>query len=69
MKVLAPKSKFRRMLCTSEICAPCDVRRYTCLPHCVPCCSQNETDYGKINVETNSCIAVSTRTTSLTWRD
>ena len=27
-----------------------------------------KTDYGKINIETNSGIAASTRTTSLTWR-
>ena len=47
-----------------NFCAPCDVRRYTCSPHCVP----NEIDYGKVNVETNSGAAVSTRTTSLIWR-
>ena len=56
-------SKFRRMLCTSKFCAPCDVRRYTCLPHCVPCHVPNEIDYGNINFETNSGTAVSTRMT------
>ena len=39
-----------------------------CSPHCVPHCVPNEIDYGKINVETNSGTAVSTRMTSLTWR-
>ena len=60
---------------SGEHCAPCNFVLLvtlggTCvclivyLPHCVP----NETDYGKINVETNSGTAVSTRMTSLTWR-
>ena len=40
----------------------------TRLPHRVPCQASNEKDYGKINVETNSCTVVSTRRTSLTWR-
>ena len=46
-------------------CAPCDVRRYICSPHRLPCHVPNKKDYGKINVETNSGAAVSTRTTSL----
>ena len=36
--------------------------------HCVHCHIPTEIDYGKINVETNLGTAVSTRTTSLTWR-
>ena len=67
-KVRAHKSKFRRRLYTSKFCAPCDVRRYTCFPQHVACRAPNEIDYGKINVELNSRTAVSTRTTSLTWR-
>ena len=46
----------------------CDIRRYTCLPHCVTCCIPNEIDYGMINIETNSGTVASTRTTSLTQR-
>ena len=37
-----------------------------CSPHRVPRCVSNEIGYGNINVETNSGIAVSTRTVSLT---
>ena len=40
----------------------------TRFPYRVPCRAPNKIDYGKINVETNSCTPVSTRTTSLTWR-
>ena len=43
--------------------------RACCAPHnSVPCHVPNEIDYGKINFETNSGTAVSTRMTSLTWR-
>ena len=40
---------------------------YKCSPDCVLCRARNEIEYEKINVETNSPKAVSTRT-SLTWR-
>ena len=48
-KVHAPQSKFRRTLCTSKFCSPCDFSRYTCSPHRVPCCAPNEVSYGKMN--------------------
>ena len=40
---------------------PCNVKRYTCSIHRVPHRSPNEVYYAKINVETNSDTAVSTR--------
>ena len=33
---------------SGEHCAPCDFMRYTCSPHCVPCCAPNEIYYGKM---------------------
>ena len=58
---------------SEESCAPHDFVLLAklgsmCLPHRVPLPATNESDYGKINVETNSRTVVSTRTTSLTWR-
>ena len=36
MKLCAPQSKFRNMLCPLQYCAPSDVTRYKCLPHHAP---------------------------------
>ena len=47
----------------------CGIGQYMCLPHHVARHVSNEIDYGKVNVETNSNTAVSTRTTLLTWRE
>ena len=55
---LCPEKQFKRMFYTSKFCALCDVRRYMCLPHQVPCHV----------IETKSGTVVSIRTTSLTWR-
>ena len=49
MKVCAPQSKFRRTLCASKLCSPCDFSSYTCSPHRVPRCAPNEVSYGKMN--------------------
>ena len=67
-KVCAPKSKFRKTLCTSQLRAPWDENKYMSSPNCVPGCLPNEIDYQQINVETNSYATVSTRTTSFTWK-
>ena len=60
---------------SGEHCAPCNFvllmtlggTHVHLIVYLVPRCASNEIDYGKINVETNSCTTVPTRTTSLTW--
>ena len=47
-KVYAPHSKFRRTLCTSKFCTPCNFSRFTCSHHCIPCCAPNEVSYEKM---------------------
>ena len=58
----------RSQILFPEVRAPCNVKKYICLPHRVPHRTPNEIDYGKIFVETNSRTTVSTSRTSLTWR-
>ena len=48
-EICAPQSNFRRMLCTSNFCSPCDFSRYGCSPHRVPRRAPNEVSYGKMN--------------------
>ena len=50
---------------SGDRCAPhnfvlCDVRRYMCLSHHVPCHVPNEIYYGNINDDTNSDTVAST---------